>query len=384
MVGGRKLLILIITAILSVYIFELYLFFKNKQIDTRTKTEVLDDFKELGVKAYHSYVPLYFPEELWQVPTKVKVYPLGGISNVTTVFCKEGGAWSIYESDEHGFNNPKGLYNDETVDIVLTGDSYTEGACVEHDETISHILRSNGFNSISIGKGGNGPLTELAALKEYALTLKPAVVLWLYSLDDLPKIQFMIQRPILKQYLFNNKFSQNLLERQGEIDAFLIDFIEQKKKDSVINNQPIQKNTYKIYSFIQLKHLREKLREKLRQNEVKKVDPLFQHPVSDKIISIFKEVMKNAKKMVSGWGGRIYFVYLPPSSLYFDRIDDLNRKAVLNVIDELGITLIDIHEEVFINHPEPKSLWQGHFNAEGYRLVAEAISMRLTVDGYRE
>ena len=32
----------------------------------------------------------------------------------------------------------------------------------------------------------------------------------------------------------------------------------------------------------------EKLREKLRQNEVKKVDPLFQHPVSDKIISIFR------------------------------------------------------------------------------------------------
>ena len=39
------------------------------------------------------------------------IYTLGTISNTTTVLCSEGGDWSIYESDEHGFNNPKGLYS---------------------------------------------------------------------------------------------------------------------------------------------------------------------------------------------------------------------------------------------------------------------------------
>ena len=40
---------------------------------------------------------------------------------------------------------------------------------------------------------------------------------------------------------------------------------------------------------------------------------------------------------------------------------------------------------VFQSHPDPLSLFpfkrNGHYNAEGYRLVAEAIGKRLKADG---
>jgi lysophospholipase L1-like esterase len=43
----------------------------------------------------------------------------------------------------------------------------------------------------------------------------------------------------------------------------------------------------------------------------------------------------------------------------------------------LGIPVIDIHKEVFENHPDPLDLFplrsSGHFNAEGYKEVANAI-----------
>jgi len=53
---------------------------------------------------------------------------------------------------------------------------------------------------------------------------------------------------------------------------------------------------------------------------------------------------------------------------------------------ELDIPIIDIHEEVFDSHPDPLSLFPfrlfGHYTAEGYKLVAEAIGKRLEADGY--
>ena len=44
---------------------------------------------------------------------------------------------------------------------------------------------------------------------------------------------------------------------------------------------------------------------------------------------------------------------------------------------ELDIPIIDIHSKVFDSHPDPLSLFlfrmPGHYNAEGYKLVAEEI-----------
>ena len=87
------------------------------------------------------------------------------------------------------------------VDIILTGDSYTEGYSVHSNENISAVLRESGFNTISIGKGGNGPLIELAALKEYAEPLKPKIVLWIYFHGDFFDLAREMNSLILRKYL---------------------------------------------------------------------------------------------------------------------------------------------------------------------------------------
>lgn len=80
-------------------------------------------------------------------------------------------------------------------------------------------------------------------------------------------------------------------------------------------------------------------------------------------------------------GGELYFVYLPEFPRYKKYFvnHDAHRKRseMLRLVESLQIPVIDIHHEVFEKHPEPLALFPfkrgGHYNAEGYKLVADTI-----------
>ena len=240
--------VLLITVGISVYGFETYLKFSEKTreiiakqmgvpYDTRTSMEVLDDLRDSGVEAYPNVRPTHFTNSNGLTANKGRIYPLGSISNSKILYGNEAGYYPIIEADEYGFNNPKGLYNKNKVDIILTGDSFTEGRSVHSDENISAVLRKLHFNAISIGKGGNGSLIELAALKEYAEPLKPKVVLWLYNMSDIGDLAGEMESSILKKYLNEDDYSQNLISRQEEIDDVLINYVqsEWKRKKTMLS-----------------------------------------------------------------------------------------------------------------------------------------------------
>ena len=82
----------------------------------------------------------------------------------------------------------------------------------------------------------------------------------------------------------------------------------------------------------------------------------------------------------------MYFVYLPSFVRYLLGNKHPNRDFVMQTATKLDIPIIDIHREVFDPHPDPLSLFYVpldayHYNAEGYKLVAEAIGERLEADG---
>ena len=225
-----NLSVLFFTVGITVYGFETYFleFHIFASHDTRTKMEVLDDLRDSGVEAFPNIFPSAFIESNGLTSKKSRIYPLGTISNSTIIFNNESGFYPIVEMDEHGFNNPKRLYNQNKVDIVLTGDSFTEGYSVHSNETISAVLRQLDFNVVNVGKSGNGPLLELAALKEYAEPLKPKIVLWLYYVNDFVDLKNEMKSSILKKYLDEDDYSQNLILRQEQIDGVLINYAEGK------------------------------------------------------------------------------------------------------------------------------------------------------------
>ena len=390
-----NLSVLFFTIGIAVYGFETYLEFSKppereiiaKQMgvpyDTRTNMDVLEDLRDSGVEAYPNVLPISFVVSNGLTSDKDRIYPLGTISNSTTILSKESGFYPIIETDEHGFNNPKGLYNKNKIDIILTGDSFTEGYSVHSNETISAVLRQLDFNVISVGKGGSGSLIELAALKEYAEPLKAKIVLWLYWVNDLVDLEREMKSSILKKYLNEDDYSQNLISRQEEIDGVLINYVQvewekkkNKEKERVENNTNWTTNineviyNNRIIKILKLYNLRIKIN-------------LTPKPIP---IPIFRDVLQKSKQMVSNWNGKIYFVYLPAFARYLTGNEDPNRDFVMQTATELDIPVIDIHKEVFDPHPDPLSLFpfrmNGHYTAEGYKLVAEAIEKRLEEDGY--
>ncbi|SVD44476.1 uncharacterized protein METZ01_LOCUS397330, partial [marine metagenome] len=108
-----NLSVMLVTTVITVYGFETYSgFFREKinlgaikakqmgvSYDTRTKTEVLDNLTDFGIKAF----PNVFPGA--HLTDSGIIYNIGGISNITTIFHNESGYYPIIKTDEHGFNN---------------------------------------------------------------------------------------------------------------------------------------------------------------------------------------------------------------------------------------------------------------------------------------
>ena len=75
---------------------------------------------------------------------------------------------SIYDSDRYGFNNPDKEWDYNEIEYFVIGDSFGHGACVNRPYDIASNLRTLTKKKVlNIGYGGNGPLIEYAALREY-------------------------------------------------------------------------------------------------------------------------------------------------------------------------------------------------------------------------
>ena len=85
-----------------------------------------------------------------------------------TILCNEHGYQTLYDSDRYGFNNPDTEW-DKSTDFLLVGDSFTQGTCVNRENSIAGILRkiSNNSGVITLGYMANGPLIEYATLRVF-------------------------------------------------------------------------------------------------------------------------------------------------------------------------------------------------------------------------
>jgi hypothetical protein len=101
---------------------------------------------------------------------------------------------------------------------------------------------------------------------------------------------------------------------------------------------------------------------------------------------LFIKILKQARDQTAAWGGELYFVYLPEFTRYSTIVlnHDWHRKRseILKIVRSLNLPVIDIHQEIFLNHTDPLSLFSlrmsAHYNAEGYAGVAKAIVSEVT------
>jgi lysophospholipase L1-like esterase len=352
------------------------------EVDSRDTLEVITDLRRAGVDA----VPFVIPRLQVQHQNPAdpsRLIALGGISNKLTVLCNESGQFITYESDEHGFRNPRGLWRSGRADIAAVGDSFTQGYCVPAEKSFVGLIGQQYPRTFNLGMAGEGPLSMLATIQEYLSRLKPRVVLWFYfEGNDLLDLADERRSAVFMRYL-QDDFSQRLFERQAEIDQALERFVEnetvleRKKREARERNAPGIAGH--LSGMLKLGTLRRGLGlvQGVNTEEVQSVSDL-----DTTRMDLFRTILSLAQSHVDSWGGQLYFIYLPnwprDEGRYSPGLVALKkqRTRVLATARNLGVPIIDVLP-AFQADPDPMGLLpfrkSGHYNEKGHSLVAEVV-----------
>ena len=338
------------------------------EVDRRTPREVIADLRREGKPAF----PAVFPRSQFVYGRDGTGFalgdllPLGGIAEVTTVFCNETGRYFIYESDERGFNNPRGAWDAAELDVLALGDSFTQGACIDNPKNYMGLIRTAKPRTLSLGIASNGPLLMLAGLGEYLPRMKPRVVLWFLFEENDIETDLAIERtvPLLRNYLTPG-FSQRLAERQGEIDGRLKAWLGGLSGGpNAVNAPPRAGGTVggvNLSDIVLLRGLRNAL--SLR---------LDRHPAE---YALFEKILARAKAETDASGAELKLVYLPSqrrfASFFGRHLHDLQRARVRAATERLGVAMIDLVPA--FARAKPETLFAGHYTEAGNAIVADEV-----------
>ena len=372
-------IIILVSAFTALYLFEIYITFNQiKSKDQRIKKQINIKQKKFMEKTgdkfdirsrYEIYSDLKREDSNIQVTfhssdimtEKNNIFSFAGISKSKTINCNENGYYSIYESDRYGFNNPDKEWDQKKIEFFLIGDSHTHGSCVNRPNDIASVLRTLSKKpALNLGYSGWGPLIQYAILREYLIS-DVQNILWIYfEGNDLDDLTSDLGNDLLRKYLENSDFSQNLKKRQNEIDDFAKRYIFQefhaeKKKINI-----------DLIKFFKLQNVRRDITKNFKKKEQKKP------PITE-----FKKILSLVQQLAEENNSNLYFVYLPEYRRYKNNYDHPQYIAIKNIVNELDIPFIDIHQQVFKKEQNPLILFPfelfGHFTEEGYKKTAQTI-----------
>lgn len=330
--------------------------------DARSMREVVEDLRRRGIEAYPALVGGPYsndPRVAHADPTTRPPLPLAGRSRTTTVVCNEGGEYFIFESDRFGFNNPDSVYNSPSTALIL-GDSFAFGNCVPNTDHVAGRLRGNGVAVVNLGYRGTGPLIQLAQLREFGQIVQPDIVLWMfYSGNDLQNLESEFESATLRRYL-DPDYTQNLVDRQDEVDALWADFVEQHLAESEEESEAASLSDA-LPAVLSLRPLRRRIG--------------FTRSSGDGEAPRFEEIVRQLQAEVERLDAKLYFIYIPT---YGDFLigGSSPREYVLDAVHANGVPVIDFESRLRATG-DPLSYYPfrlpGHFTAEGYGLLAEQI-----------
>lgn len=367
---------------------------RGDEYDGRTQEEVIIEERAKGIDVLSPLSTLGSPFTHDKTgPTFIRK----SVSNRVVIGGNESGKYLLYESDEYGFKNPKGIWGRPKVSLMAVGDSFTFGVSVPSEKDIVGVIRNKLPYSLNLGVGGIGPVFYYQNLLEYGSILRPDHVLFIwFEGNDVTDLLEEEKTPTLAKYI-GRKERFGLFELRDEINQFLLN-----------NTVEISDSKWPIYI--------ERMRQFFMLYNVRKMLGLgaagSRHPIIMDIINkkfggknengsypplsgeTLRKLLGTAKDVVSAWGGKLYFVYLPAWQRYCNHMDGVEsyceplnhnyrRDEVLDVVKGLNIETVDMHE-AFSAFPDPGGLFffpGSHYSPDGYRLVAETVLARIRASG---
>lgn len=385
----KKFILLLFSVVFSLYLAEMILSFfptissqnsmaileyrtssRGLPVDRRERWEAVTDLRNTGESWYPSVSPNVFMNGNFNVEGNA-VVPLGGVINSNILYCNESGQYTTYTSDEYGFHNPVNVWHSEKLENVFIGDSFTNGSCVMPGEGFVDRIREIYPATVNMAATGNGPLRELAGIKEYLNDRKSGYVFWVYfeenDLADLHNEE--AAEPILKRYLNEEGFTQGLIRNRDAINKQMISFIDRQLEAE--KRKPRQPED--LTDRILLRSTKETLF-RLKNS--------FIHPQpANYDLKLFGTVLSEAKKSIEPNGGELVFIYLPGHARYDGNKGSKSSAAhmkneVIGMVNSLGIDVIDI-DKAFSQLDDPRTVFtfsvHNHYNAGGNLIIAGEI-----------
>jgi hypothetical protein len=352
----------------------------GNRFDTRTHAEVVMALRARGAPAVLNYRPKHMLREEPDGTLRsviridgVEILPLGGLPDSLTVWCNETGTYSVYTSDAHGFHNPPHVWRARTTDIGVVGNSFAMGACVPVGKGFVDRIRSVYPATLNLAMGHDGPLLELATLKEYLGGVRPRIVLWAYEEgNDFPFLRDEKRSPLLMRYL-ERSWRQDYLSSRPRIAAAVRDHGERELRLKLrkLQNGDAGDGLRAFTHSVKLRRVRDSL--DLHVWRGRKDDT-----VETAELELLRGILGAARDATTGWGGSLVFVYLPARGRYAgDPSPSIAaRDRVLQMVAGLKIPIVDAHV-VFEAHRDPLSLFPfrqfAHYTEEGHDLIARHV-----------
>jgi hypothetical protein len=347
--------------------------------DGRTRLEVLADMHSHGVVAW----PPFYPYLLLNSPLRIgdqEILPLGSLANARTICCNESGQYLTYTTDEHGFRNPPGSWSNLPADVAIVGASSAVSECVDDPDSLVTLLRARYPRTITVGAGGNGPLLELASIREYLPTVKPRLVLWLYGEVHTPEyFEAEVHNPLTLRYL-DPSFTQGLAGKQDQINHAVANYFERGIREGEAEHSL----AHRTRDFAALKDTRMLL---YYFATARSFRPNPRVAAAEFDAALYERALLEGVKTVSQWGGTVALVYWPDSSRYPAgpgysaqnvRALDESRDKILAIAKRNAVPTIDLSHSFPENDSAAANArffypFPAHFKPAGYHLAARQL-----------
>jgi hypothetical protein len=385
---SRDLALILFSLVFSVFFIEQILTYVNfyqsaeysHQLDLKKKLKKLINSLDDNINAHIRVAPYL------KLQDKNNIF-LSDITNEVTILGEEEDGMIVFKSDENGFRNKLGAYDD--FDVLLLGDSFIESAYVPENRTIHYNLIKNGYKTYNAGISGTGLAHFLATFIEYGIPKEPKfVILNISESFDINRMHKELNHPKFMEY-YQTQNSNKLLYRK-EIQNNVLNIYSKQalSRHTLLSSVDLNNKPFLLRYFPQVLHLVEliKVNFGMIDGHGNEGIPACRNIENSKLR--LKNILEFIRDKTKTFGGNFAVSYIGTARHSSSNWNDCEYKMVKSLLEELKIPFIDMVDRLNrFNNPNnffakivSRNNILGHYNSAGYKLFSDELINYINIE----
>lgn len=352
----------------------LFINIKKRKVDNFEENKRLKDLPKKVESLKKGLMPVFYPENILILNDFKSIYPIGSLPLTNSYYCDEGYGLVKYKTDRFGLRNSDKKWNDNRKSkIFLIGDSYTHGACVDDQSTMSsYIEKSLNQNTFNLATGGNGAYEYRAIIRNIIDPIvknsnsQNTVIVIFYGNDNVrfnSKKENLIENTLpIVEFSDSGEIQPNKFYKENIENIIYSIFPENTKKYIDI----IQRNRLKTFKRSPLYYIGTLVPVRTKFQYLKLNISKEENPTVKLIIDLDRICKDRCKPVIS---------YIPNSNYWkSNNVYDKYRLILRDLAKSYNMQFIDGSEVIDQNNLNDYAPEGGHLSKEGYKKMANHIS----------